>query len=173
MKVIIILIGVGILAPINLMSQKSDIIVTGEYLEVLNRSTGDLVIGEYFTSVRIETAQIIKKYDRLNELTIIKYPNYPKIGTEVKEGLILNYKGEIIQVAKSHVIDVSNPKDNPELFIFYRPEGAGLQWIINEKVSKDDIRIYKDISYSCLKNHLTSQDLSPDKTIDKLWKITK
>lgn len=160
------------LIPLFSFGQKLDMTFKNEYCQVIAKTGGQLLLGEFFENSRVETAQIMTKHDKLNTLTVSLYPIYPTIGTKIEINKLYKYGSEVVQIVKEGIVTTINPKDDKELVSYYRPETGNLQWIEKEKVIEGNIRIYKEITYICLIAHFTSIDLTPDKN-DKLWKVNK
>jgi len=162
------LIYILLFSPLLGFGQYYDETFISEYCEIIIADT--IYIGEYFDSVRVESPYLINKHDKLNTLTVSLYPGFPDIGTEVSKNKIYNYDSEAIQVIKTHTISVANPHNSPDMFSFYREETGNLEWAIQEKVTKRNIRIYNGVKYECIKDHMTAEGLEPDKSKQKLWK---
>ena len=160
------------LFPIFCFGQKLDMTFKSEYCQVIAKTGGQLLLGEFLENCRVETAQTMTKHDKLNTLTVNLYPIYPIIGTKIEINMLYKYGSEVVQVIKEGIVTTINPKDDKDLITSYRIQSENLEWIEKEKVSENDVRIFKGILYICLVGHLTNIDLTPD-TADKLWKVNK
>lgn len=154
---------------LNAFSQ-TDITVHGKYLEVFNGE--DLVIGCYIDSARVESPFNINAYSTLDSLSEISYPDYPITGTWVEKDDMYNYEGDVVRVTQSHYITVYSPCDLPALFSFYRENTDDLEWIENEQVLVGWIRLYNEIAYECIQDHMTLSSWTPDISVS-LWSIVQ
>jgi hypothetical protein len=167
-KLFIVLLSI---IPFIAYTQNLDMTFINEYCQVTAKTGGTLLLGEFFESCRVETQQTMIKVTKLNELTIEKYPDYPIIGTFVFKGQIYKYGAELVQVVQDHNLTAFDPHIVPALFSFYRAETGTLNWIENEKVNINDIRIYNSIQYKCLQAHMTRSTWRPDLVLGVLWGV--
>jgi len=159
------------LFPIFCFGQKLDMTFKSEYCQVIAKTGGQLLLGEFLENCRVETAQTMTKHTKLNTLAVNSFPVYPIIGILVLKGQIYKYGTELVQVIQDHSITIFNPHDVPALFAFYRAETGALIWIENEKVNVNDERIYNAIKYNCIQAHMSIATWRPDLTVGVLWSV--
>ena len=158
-----------ILALISLNAfTQNDITVHDKYLEVFNGE--DLLIGCYIDSARVESPFSINAYCTIDSFTETNYPDYPNTGIWVEKDDMYNYEGEVVRVIQSHFITIFAPSEVPALFSFYRENSNELNWIENENVLVGWIRLYNEIAYECIQDHMTLSSWTPDITTS-LWSI--
>ncbi len=87
----------------------------------------------------------------------------------LEAGDMYGYAGGIVIVRQSHDRTIYTPAETPALFTVYRAGAGTLEWIDGEKVMKGQERTYGGKTYSCLQDHQTQKDWTPDKTV-ALWK---
>lgn len=165
MKTIILFI---ILSIITLA--QTDIRVKGELVSV-KQADGTIVINEYIDSCRIETNQIVKR-GNLSNFTPSDVEPLPEFGQWCEKNKLYAYNNQVIICIQSHARTLFRPEDTPNLFNFYR-SGTDLQWMVNELVTKDDIRIYQGVKYKCLLGHTCILTWTPPATLGILWGVVQ
>jgi len=86
----------------------------------------------------------------------------------LEAGDMYSYEDDIVIVRQSHNRTIYPPQETPALFMFYQ-EGAGvLDWIVGELVYVGTHRMYNDVEYICLQQHVTQVDWIPPAVI-ALW----
>lgn len=148
---------------------QTDITVRGKLVTV-KHADGTIIIDQYIDSARIETAQIIKVADNLSELLPEDVTPLPQIGGWCEKNKLYAYNEQVIICIQSHNRTIYPPEETPNLFNFYR-SGTDLEWMANELVAVDDIRIYQGIKYQCLMGHTCIITWTPPATLGILWKL--
>lgn len=100
----------------------------------------------------------------------------PAIGEQIYAGQIYNYSsGEengyagLIIAVQDHLRTIYPPEQTPALFTFFRENSDTLEWIPNEKVYVGWKRVYEDVTYVVLMEHMTQSDWTPPLTLGVLW----
>jgi len=94
----------------------------------------------------------------------------PVQGTWLEKDAIYSYEGAALMVRQSHYRTEHNPADVPALFIVYREDVEGLDWIVGESVSVGTVRVYDGVTYRCLQAHVTQSDWAPP-AVPALWAV--
>ena len=171
------LLFILLLFPALLNAQYTDYRYASQYCLVTDKTTGEIVVNEFITSGRVETAQNIARIENLNGVknsalsSVI--PNLPDVGQWVEKDKLYKYGTQIIQCIQSHFRSPNAPETTPNLFSFYRAETADMQWIINEKVVLNAERIYNSVKYKCIQAHMTQGAWNPVATLGTLWQIVQ
>jgi len=96
-------------------------------------------------------------------------PELPDTGW-LEQGAIYAYEGEAIMVRQAHMRTIYPPEQTPALFVVYREDAAGLDWIVGEPVTVGARRVYNGTLYECLQAHVTQSDWTPP-AVPALWKV--
>lgn len=104
-------------------------------------------------------------------LAIAPATNYKPLPDEgrLEAGDIYSYNGQLVIVRQSHYRTIYEPSQTPALFSVHREDADGIDWIADEPVKKGMIRVYEGVKYSCLRDHVTQVDWTPDRTAAVLW----
>ena len=104
----------------------------------------------------------------------------PELGEECVAGVLYKYVDEtgtidendsgMVQCVQTHNRTEHKPMDIPALFSFFRTNADDLDWIQNEFVEVDWLRIHDGIQYRCLQSHQTLETWTPDAT-PALWEV--
>jgi len=70
---------------------------------------------------------------------------------------------------QSHLKTIYKPSEIPALFTFFRENSYDLLWIQNEYVYVGWKRVYNDVQYECLQEHMTVEGQTPDVLAGVLW----
>jgi len=81
----------------------------------------------------------------------------------------LDQPSDLFICRQSHLKTIYKPSEIPALFTFFRDNADDLQWIQNEYVYVGWKRIWNNIQYECLQEHMTVEGQTPDIT-PALWK---
>ena len=93
----------------------------------------------------------------------------PEQGAWCEAGAIYAHNGGLVICRQSHNRTEHDPADVPALFIVYREESEGLEWIAGEQVHLGTRRIYAGAEYECLQAHVTQSDWTPP-AVPALWR---
>ncbi len=97
----------------------------------------------------------------------------PEVGQPVYSGQIYNYLYVDIMTTviavQDHNRTIYPPQDTPALFTFFRENSDTLEWIPNEKVYVGWKRVYEDVTYVVLMDHMTQSEWTPPLTLGVLW----
>lgn len=145
----------------------SDIRYNNEFCIVRENVTNRIVISELLSG-RVETLQQIEKHADLSTVSATYFPVLPTSGWV--EQKMYNYNGKTVLCIQAHNRTIYAPDQTPALFSFYRTDTGLLDWIVNEKIVVDTVRIYMTIKYKCIQSHITIEGLTPDKT-PALWVV--
>lgn len=99
------------------------------------------------------------------------FPTLPNEGW-LEIGHIYSYDGGAVMVVQSHERTIYPPEITPALFIFYRPNPEGAEWIPGEQVALNATRTYLTITYKCLQAHQTQIGWEPNVT-PALWQVVQ
>ena len=129
----------------------------------------ELVAGNFMaTSLAVIAAE--DENDFVGELDPATLPPLPEQGTWLEKDAIYSYGDAAVMVRQSHYRTEHDPADVPALFVVYREDAPGLDWIVGEPVSVGAIRVYNDITYRCLQAHVTQADWTPP-AVPALWAV--
>lgn len=92
----------------------------------------------------------------------------PAQGTWLEKGEIYSHEGAALMVRQSHNRTEHDPSTVPALFVVYREDVVGLEWIAGEEVSVGTIRVYDGVTYQCIQAHVTQEDWTPP-NVPALW----
>jgi len=95
------------------------------------------------------------------------FPALPSSGT-LTEGEIYSYQGGMVEVIQTHERTIFEPSETPALFLVYRANTEGAEWVANEEVIRGDTRTYIGKTYRCVQSHTTQENWQPDST-PALW----
>ena len=100
----------------------------------------------------------------------------PEVGFPCVSGQTYHYSvgvesgyTEFVICRQSHTRMDYYPWDTPALFTFGRANSDFLEWIPNEYVYVEWVRIYSGVSYQVLTEHMTQSDWTPPQTLGTLW----
>lgn len=96
-------------------------------------------------------------------------PQLPNSG-HLETGEIYTWNNQIVMVRQSHERTVYSPDQTPALFLIYRLDGLGIDWIAGEQVYVGTERTFDGILYRALQAHVTQADWTPP-TVPALWRI--
>jgi hypothetical protein len=88
----------------------------------------------------------------------------------LEAGEIYGYGTGLVIIRQSHNRTLDLPADIPALISTYRAGGGVQEWVANEKVLKGTVRTYLTKTYTCIVEHVTQVDWTPDKTAT-LWTL--
>lgn len=94
----------------------------------------------------------------------------PNQGEWCEAGAIYAYNGALVICRQSHFRTIYPPEETLALFIVYREEAAGLEWIAGEQVHVGTRRFYDGAEYECLQAHVTQSDWTPP-SVTALWRV--
>lgn len=97
----------------------------------------------------------------------------PEIGEIVEIGKIYKYFGNpnlspLIKCVQTHNLTNYPPYDTPALFTFFRENSDTLTWIENECVYVDWKRVWEEVAYTVIQEHMTVTGQTPD-LVPALW----
>jgi hypothetical protein len=92
----------------------------------------------------------------------------PPEGTELNTGMVYAWNSQNVIVRQDHTRTFHDPDTVPALFMTYRADYDGMEWIINEQVSIGDERAHESITYICIQAHVT--EFTPD-LVPALWNV--
>ena len=98
------------------------------------------------------------------------YNPLPDVGEWCEGGLMYGYNGGLVICRQPHYRTPYPPEDTPALFIVYREEADGLEWIAGEQVNVGTRRSYAAVLYACLQAHVTQSDWIPP-NVPALWAV--
>lgn len=122
-----------IILPLLTLAQ-TNIRVKGELVTIKNNE-GIIILNEYIDSCRIETAQTVNRYTKLNQVSLQNIPPLPQVGGLCEKNKIYAYDTTVVLCLQTHARTIFDPRDTPNLFAIYR-EGTNLEWTVNEYVAK-------------------------------------
>ena len=96
-------------------------------------------------------------------------PQLPAPGEWCEAGALYAYAGGLLICRQSHFRTEHHPADVPALFIVWREDASGLDWIAGEQVYVGTRRLYDAIEYECLQSHITQADWTPP-AVPALWR---
>ena len=88
-------------------------------------------------------------------------PELPAVGEWCEAGMMYAYNGALVICRQSHFRTIYPQEETLALFIVYREEAAGLEWIAGEQVHVGTRRFYDGAEYECLQAHVTQSDWTP------------
>ena len=94
----------------------------------------------------------------------------PPQGTELEAGKVYAWEGQNVIVRQDHTRTEHDPDTVPALFLVYRADYEGMEWIPNEQVMIGDQRLHDAITYECIQSHVTVVGQTPDLT-PALWVV--
>jgi hypothetical protein len=100
------------------------------------------------------------------------FPPLPPVGTFVNIGEIYSYNDGAVEVMQSHNITNFPPEDVPALFLVYRANSSGAEWIAGEEVIAGDERTYQGDTYRCIQSHVTQEGWEPP-NVPALWELVQ
>jgi len=112
------------------------------------------------------TAQPITYSDNADDV----YDPLPSVGTPLEEGDVYAYNGGMVQVRKDHNRTNFEPNETPDLFLVYRANTEGAEWVEGEKVIGGDTRIYQGETYVVVIGHVTAIGQEPTNA-PTLWNL--
>ena len=87
----------------------------------------------------------------------------------LEQDALYRYGAEVVMVRQAHYRTEHHPADVPALFIVWREDAPGLDWIAGEQVHVGTRRIYDAVEYECLQAHVTQSDWTPP-SVPALWR---
>jgi len=99
------------------------------------------------------------------------WPALPDVGW-LERGEIYAYDAQAVMVRQSHNRTIYPPEQTPALFIVYREDAAGMEWVAGEQVEVGTRRTYEGILYECRQAHVTQSDWTPPAT-PALWAVVQ
>ena len=96
-------------------------------------------------------------------------PQLPAVGEWCEAGMMYACNGALVICRQSHFRTIYPPDETPALFIVYREEASGLEWIAGEQVHVGTRRIYAGAEYECLQAHVTQSNWTPP-AVPALWR---
>lgn len=96
-------------------------------------------------------------------------PELPEVGTLCEAGAMYAYNGALVICRQSHFRTIYPPEETLALFIVYREEVTGLEWIAGEQVHVGTRRMFDGAEYECLQAHVTQSDWTPP-VVPALWR---
>lgn len=97
-------------------------------------------------------------------------PELPAVGEWCEAGALYAYGGGLVICRQSHFRTLYPPEETLALFIVYREEVTGLEWIAGEQVHVGTRRFYGGVEYECLQAHVTQADWTPP-SVPALWRV--
>ena len=94
------------------------------------------------------------------------FPDLPPEGTWIEKDVIYNWDGTAVMVRLSHWRTHHPPDETLNLFVVWRQDVEGLEWIYGEDVSVGMRRWYEGIEYHCDIAHVTEY---PPPQAPALW----
>jgi hypothetical protein len=94
----------------------------------------------------------------------------PDEGEWLEQGDIYSYADDLLMVRQSHYRTHHEPADVPALFLIWREDIDGLEWIVGEQVYVGTLRRYEDVTYRAIQAHVTQTDWTPP-AVPALWEI--
>ena len=94
----------------------------------------------------------------------------PEQGEWCEAGAIYAHGDGLVIYRQSHNRTEHAPEDVPALFIVYREEVTGLEWIAGEQVHVGTRRFYGGVEYECIQAHVTQSDWTPP-AVPALWRV--
>lgn len=88
----------------------------------------------------------------------------------LEQGALYRYRDGVVLVRQSHFRTEHDPADVPALFIVWRENAPGLDWIAGERVYIGTRRLYAGMEYECLQAHVTQADWTPP-DVPALWRV--
>jgi hypothetical protein len=79
----------------------------------------------------------------------------PDEGEWLEQGDIYSYVDDLLMVRQSHHRTHHEPADVPALFLIWREDIDGLDWIANEQVYVGTVRKYDGVFYRAIQAHVT------------------
>jgi hypothetical protein len=91
----------------------------------------------------------------------------PAAGTELESGDLYADAGRAVMVRQPHT-RTEHPVDDlvPTLFLVYRENVDGIEWVAGESVTRGTIRTYDGTEYRCIQPHVT--EFAPP-SVPALW----
>ena len=87
----------------------------------------------------------------------------------LEQGALYRHGDRVVLVRQSHFRTEHHPADVPALFIVWREDAPGLDWIAGEQVYVGTRRLYAGMEYECLQAHVTLADWTPP-NVPALWR---
>ena len=87
----------------------------------------------------------------------------------LEQGALYRCGDEVVLVRQSHFRTAHHPADVPALFIVWREDAPGLDWVAGEQVYVGTRRLCAGIEYECLQAHVTQSDWTPP-SVPALWR---
>ena len=106
---------------------------------------------------------------QLNSVGTVSDP-LPPTGTELEAGAVYAWEGQNVIVRQDHTRTEHDPDTVPALFLVYRADYEGMEWVPNEQVMLGDQRTHETIKYECIQSHVTVVGQTPDLT-PALWVV--
>jgi hypothetical protein len=97
-------------------------------------------------------------------------PALPAQGTWLEKDEVYSHDGGAVMVRQSHYRTEHDPADVPALFVVYRADAEGLDWIAGEPVEVGYVRVYDGVTYRCIQAHVTQADWTPP-VVPALWAV--
>lgn len=94
----------------------------------------------------------------------------PEQGEWCEAGTIYAHGDGLVICRQSHNRTEHAPEDVPALFIVYREEVTGLEWIAGEQVHVGTRRFYGGVEYECIQAHVTQAEWTPP-NVPALWRV--
>lgn len=116
---------------------------------------------------------ILEKDSTMESLPPEYFPPLPDVDASenyVQKDMFYSYNNDVYQCIQGHTRTIYPPAETPALFSFYRTNSDDLLWIPNERVAVGWKRLYNDILYEVITEHMTQETWTPDVT-PALWKL--
>lgn len=126
------------------------------------------VVSEFIDKGTVETIEQVDEYENL-DIPSEQFDDLPDTGYKVYKDKMYNYNDQTVLCIQTHIRTIYPPEQTPALFSFYREETEDMEWIINEAVEVDFVRIYNEVSYTVIQSHMTQQSWNPEATLNVLW----
>lgn len=124
-------------------------------------------------SVAVALADLAETYDlsvnpRSTPHVELTYPPLPDTGEPVEAGRIYAHDGGLVQARQTHDRTEHAPSEVLALFVVYRSDADGLDWIAAETVKVGDVRAHDGSEWRCIQGHTTQAGWEPSAT-PSLW----
>lgn len=136
-------------------------------------ASGELRDGDYLaTSLDVVADEDDNAF--LDAVPVDALDPLPAAGVRLEAGDLYDDNGRAVMVRQEHT-RTEHPVDDlvPTLFLVYRADVDGIEWITGESVVIGTIRTFESETYRCKQGHITQSDWWPSKdgVLGVLWEV--
>jgi len=137
-------------------------------------TSGVLHAGDYMAT-SLDAVHAEDEGEYLASLAPVRaaFPPLPDSG-RVEANVIYQHGDQVVMVRQPHDRGVygDDPSSYPTLWLVYREDAADvLPWIAGEQVWRGTRRVYDDVTYEAVQDHVTQSDWTPPATLLTLWSV--